>query len=457
MLFAPHNSRSFLARLFALLLAMTLGVASTTQTLAQNKIAFVRDAEIEKLLKDYARPLLSAAGIKSKVEIVLVNDSAFNAFVDGRRIFINTGAIMQAETPNEIIGVLAHEIGHLAGHHQEKLRQKLEAASTIATIAAIAGIGAAVAGTATGNDGAGSAGAGIAAGSAEFARRSVLAYQRGEEITADRSAITYLNATGQSARGMLKTFKRFQSSLALAGTKVDPYQISHPLPRERIANLERLAKESEFFGAADEPDLQKRHDQARAKIAAYMGSDKTVKRLFRDKPDSDGAKYGDAISTYLRGSPKVALKKIDALIAKDPSNGYLQEMRGEVLLKMNKPKEAVIAYRKALKLDPSRNSTIQSALGQALLLSGDVKGAIVQLKEATRNDPASGLAHEYLARAYAQSGRTAEADLTLAELHFNNGNFFEAKVFATRAVRGLPKGTPAWIRANDIIKSGGKS
>ena len=344
----------------------------------------------------------------------------------------------------------------MAGHHQEKLRQKLEAANTMATIAAIAGMGAAVAGAATGNNAAGKAGTGIAAGTAEVARRSVLAYQRGEEITADRSAITYLNATHQSARGMLKTFKRFQSALALAGTKVDPYQISHPLPRERIANLERLAKESEYFNTADAPELQRRHDQARAKIAAYMGSDKTVKRLFRDKPNSDGAKYGDAISTYLRGSPKVALKKLDDLIAKDPSNGYLQEMRGEVLLKTNKPKEAVTAYKKALKLDPSRSPTIQSALGQALLLSGDTAGAITQLSEATHTDPTNTLAFEFLARAYAQTGRLAEADLTLAELHFNNGKKFDAKVFATRAAKGLQKGTPAWIRANDIIRSGGK-
>ena len=451
---ATANSRF---RLAAVAIAFAVAATSTSGAAAQSKIAVVRDAEIEKLMQDYARPLLKAAGVKSQVEIVLVNDSAFNAFVDGRRIFINTGAIMQAETPNEIIGVFAHEIGHLAGGHQERLRQKLEAASTIATIAAIAGMGAAVAGAATGNGDAGKAGAGVAAGSSEIARRSVLAYQRNEEITADRSAITYLNATGQSARGMLKTFKRFQSALSLSGTKVDPYQISHPLPRERISNLENLAKKSEFFEKADPADLQVRHDKARAKIAAYMGSANTVKRIFRDQPQSEGAKYGDAINTFLRGSPKIALKKLDALIDKDPGNGYLQELRGEVLLKTNKPKEAAAAYKKALKLDPSRDATIQAGLGQALLLSGDVKGAIVQLKEAVRSDPQNQLAHENLARAYAQTGRTAEADLTMAELHFNAGNKFEAKVFATRAIKGLQKGTPAWIRANDIIKSGGKS
>src|SRR5690606_27052178 len=169
----------------------------------------VRDAEIEALVAEYARPILEAAGLsKSGIEIILVNDNSFNAFVTGRRIFINTGALLMAETPNEIIGVLAHEAGHIAGGHQQRLRDQLSRAQTMAVIAALLGAGAVAAGAATGTDGLAQSGAGIVSGGVEAARRSVLAYQRSEETTADRSAITYLERTGQSARGMLKTFER---------------------------------------------------------------------------------------------------------------------------------------------------------------------------------------------------------------------------------------------------------
>src|SRR5262245_43942427 len=76
---------------------------------AQARMPIVRDAEIEALVRDYARPIFKAAGIsKSGIDIVLVNDPSFNAFVAGRRMFINTGTLMQAETPNEVIGVIAH-------------------------------------------------------------------------------------------------------------------------------------------------------------------------------------------------------------------------------------------------------------------------------------------------------------------------------------------------------------
>ncbi len=432
-----------------------IAIALSQQALAQST-AIVRDAEIERLLQDYAKPILAAAGIKGVTEIVLINNNSFNAFVDGRRIFMNTGAIMLAATPNEIIGVIAHETGHLAGGHQEKLRQKLESANKLATIAAVAGIGAAIAGSASGNGDVGQAGVGIAMGSGEVARRSVLAYQRSEEITADRSAVTYLNKTGQSAKGVLTTFKRFQSSLALSGTRIDPYQISHPLPRERIANLETLANESPYFNQVDDPSLQARHDMARAKIAAYAGGLNAVRRVFKAGSKNIGARYGDALSTYLNGSQKDALKKFDALIKEQPSNGYFHEIRGEILLKSNKPEDAAKALRTALKLDPGKNSTIQVALGQALTLSGDAKGAVKELSDALRRDRSNGLGYEFLARAYNQLGQISEAELATAQMHFHNGNRNEAKIFAGRAQKGLKKGSPAWMRASDILKSNSK-
>ncbi len=195
-----------------------------------------------------ADPARLPACRKSGIDIILVNDRRFNAFVAGRRIFINTGALLKAETPNEIIGVLAHEAGHIAGGHQERLRDQLARAQTMAIVAGAARRRRGGRGCRhrTSSELA-QAGVGIAAGGGELARRGLLGYQRTEEITADRSAITYLEATGQSAKGMLKTFQRFQSALSLSGTQVDPYQISHPMPRERIANLETLATGQPLF------------------------------------------------------------------------------------------------------------------------------------------------------------------------------------------------------------------
>lgn len=450
-------SRAFAVRLFAAAaLTVPTIVQTTLPTAAQQRgVSVVRDAEIEAAVRDYARPVLEAAGLgRSGIEIVLVNDPSFNAFVAGRRIFINTGALLMAETPNEIIGVLAHEAGHIAGGHQQRLREQLGRAQTMAVIATVLGVGAAVAGSAAGAQGLSQSAAGLMTGGMEAARRSLLSYQRTEEITADRSAITYLERSGQSAQGMLKTFERLAGSMALAGVRVDPYQISHPMPRERIANLEELARKSQYFNRQDPPALQQRHDMIRAKIAAYTQGHAAATRLFRDNPRSAAALYADAIGTFLAGNSRAAVGKMDALVRAGPNNPYFHEMRGEILIKAGRPAEAAQSFATAMRLDPNRSGIIQIGYGQALMATGtqeNLRKAVVELQTGLSREKEYGTGYRYLAQAHAQLGDVAQAELATADGHFYSGNYRDAKIFAARAQQKLPNGSPGWLRAQDII------
>jgi predicted Zn-dependent protease len=449
---ASHMVRSS-ARVLAAGLCLAAALNGSAQ--AQQGIAVVRDAEIEALVRDYAAPIWRAAGLsRSGLSIVLVNDRHFNAFVDGRRIFINTGALVQAETPNEIIGVLAHETGHLAGGHQQQLREQLAHFQTMAVVASLLGAGAMVAGAATDNKGLAQSGIGITAGGSEFARRFLLAYQRSEETAADRSAVTFLNKTKQSAKGMLTTFARFQTALSLSGTQVDPYLISHPMPRDRIANLKTLAESSPYFDAVDPPALQLRHDLMRAKIAAYTPSGVPVSKLFAKDPTGLPAAYGDAIYTYLHGNLRSALAKTDALIKAMPKNPYFHELRGDILLKANKAKDAAAAYAKAVSLDPAKSGLLQVSYGQALVAVGDqasLEKAVSVLSTGLDRDKENVTGYRYLAQAYGQLGSIPEADLATAEGYFYAGGYKDAKIFAARAQVKLKRGSPGWVRAQDII------
>ncbi|GAA0590377.1 M48 family metalloprotease [Paenochrobactrum glaciei] len=444
-------------KLLAGALTFVIGATSTLPAYAQSRsVPIIRDAEIEALITDYTNPILNAAKLKKRnVQTILVNSSSFNAFVDGRRIFINSGAIVQSETPNELIGVIAHEAGHLAGGHQDRLREQLSRARTMAVIGALIGAGAGVAGAAAGNSSAAAAGGGIAMGSGEAAMRSLLSYQRTEEMTADRLAINYLNATGQSAKGMLTTFSRFANALSLNGTQIDQYRISHPLPRERISNLENLAKASPHYNKTDSAALQLRHDMARAKIAAYSGMG-SVQRIFRNNPRGLAARYGDAITTYLNGSARNALPKIDALIKEQPKNPYFYEIRGEILMKANDPAGAAKALQQATSLDPKKSSIMRMSYGRALMLTGtkaNMPAAIRELKAGIAREPEFPSGYGYLAQAYGQSGDIALADLATADMHYYSGNRQQAKIFALRAQQKLKKGSPDWLRAQDIINT----
>lgn len=447
------------ARALAAVLLSVLLIVIPTAGFAQsgNKVAIVRDAEIEKLVRDYARPIFKAAGLSDRnIEIVLVNDNSFNAFVAGRRMFINTGALMTAETPNEIIGVIAHEAGHIAGGHEQRMRDQLARAKTLAMAASLLGIGMAAAGAATKSQGMAGAGSTFAIGGSEIARRSLLAYQRGEETIADRSAVTYLNRTHQSAKGMLTTFNRFENALTLSGTQVDPYLVSHPMPRERIANLETLARESKYFNQKDPPELQLRHDLARAKIAAYTQGPAALARMFRNNLQGLPALYGSAISNYLYGSPRDALRKTESLISKKPSYPYFRELQGDILMKANKPTEAAKAYETALRLDPTKSGIIQVSLGQAELATGEksqVKSAVTNLAQGVEKEPEYIAGYRFLAQAYGQLGMIGEAELASAEGYYHSGVIREAKIFALRAQQKFKTGTPQWLRAQDIVNA----
>jgi len=277
--------RTKISKLTAVATAAALAMAPLPAFAQQEQGPKVlRDTESEQLLRDYTRPVLRAAGLeKQNIQVVIINDRAFNAFVaDGHRIFVNYGALMQSETPNQIIGVLAHETGHLAGGHLAKMHEQLARAQTQMIIAMLLGAGAMAVGARGGNSDNGLVNAGAAAVSApqEIIRRSLLSYQRQQEENADRAAVKFLNATGQSAKGMYETFRRFTNDSLFAAHGADPYVQSHPMPAERVAALEQMARTSPYWDKKDDPALQMRHDMMRAKISAFMERQDTVYRRY---------------------------------------------------------------------------------------------------------------------------------------------------------------------------------
>src|SRR5436189_1733063 len=219
------------ARLVALVTATALAAASAPAH-AQKGLPIVRDAEIEQLLKDYTQPILRVAGLSQQnVQVVIINDRSFNAFVaDGRRIFVNGGALLDAETPNQIIGVLAHETGHIAGGHLARLREQLAAASTQSILAMIIGVGAIVAGGRSGNSGLGQGGMAAIMGPEAAIQNSLFAYLRAQEDQADRAGVKFLTASGHSAKGMYETFKKLADQMLYQTRYMNPYMQSHPLP-----------------------------------------------------------------------------------------------------------------------------------------------------------------------------------------------------------------------------------
>lgn len=430
----------------ALITVLALSSAISRPASAQG-LPLIRDTEIENLLNDYARPIFKAAGLgESRVSVRIVRSDMFNAFVlDGRNVFVHTGALMQSETPNQIIGVIAHEAGHIAGGHLAALRARIARDQTRALLVRMLGLGVAIA---TG------AGEAVFAGD-ELIMRSILAERRSQEAAADQAGLRYLNATRQSGRGMLETFERFAQQEYISDTHKDPFVRSHPVATDRLARLRELVQSSPHYDKRDSPQLQLRHDMMRAKLAGYLERPQVVFNRYPRSDNSLPARYARAIARFMQGGQSAlpaAVAEVDALIRDVPDNPYFYELKGDFLTRSGKSREAIAPLRQALRLSKG-SALIRVQLASALLASNNPKvvGEAADLLRKAVVEDDNPRAYRSLADAYYRLGRQAEADASIAQAYFLEGNVKQAQNFAQRAQRALRKGSPAWLRMDDII------
>ncbi len=419
-------------------------------------VGLIRDSETEQLIRDYSTPILSAAGLSARnIAIHIIGSKSFNAFVvDGRNMFIHMGAITYSKTPNQIIGVIAHEAGHIAGGHLSKLRAHASRAQTLDLMLKILGGALLIAGAAGGSGDLGKAGQGVFSGSSYQTFRSINKYRQTEEYSADQAGFSYLTRTKQSAKGMLETFEFFASQAIGSLKYSDPYVLSHPLPRERINQLRQRAKRSPYFDKKDSPALQLRHDMVRAKLIAFTSQPAFVFNRYPTKDQSRPARYARAIASYRSGGLKSFLPQINALIAEQPKNPYLYELKGQFLLESGKYQKSIPPLKKAVALAPNA-ALIRLMLAQALSQSSKpalVDETIKHLRKALARETRSARGYRLLASAYARKRRIADAELASARAYFYEGKLKLAKSQAKRAQLKLKRGSPGWIRADDIIR-----
>jgi predicted Zn-dependent protease len=445
------------SRAVALLTAAAValgGMPARAQNGSNAGIPMIRDAEIEQLLRDYYAPIEKAAGLSGQnIKVVIINDKSFNAFVmDAHRIFVNAGALMEAETPNQMIGVFSHETGHIVGGHLAKMRQELANAQTAAIVAMLLGVGAIAAGARSNNADMGNIGSAVFMGPQAYIQNSLLAYQRAQEDQADRAGVRFLTMTGQSAKGMYDTFKRFADESLYAAHYANPYAQNHPMPKERMDALATLVK-TQFWDKKDSPELQFRHDMMRAKMYGFMDRPDAVLRRYPMSNTSLPARYARAISTYKYGDMREATALIDGLIASVPNNPYFHELKGQALLEGGHPAEAIAPLRRAVQLAPNQ-PLIQILLAQALVGTNDPKvadEAVSLLHTALIKEPESSDGYLQLAMAYGRKGDLPDADLASAQSAFARGDNKTARELAARAKERFPIGSPGWVKADDIV------
>ncbi|HVO17334.1 MAG TPA: M48 family metalloprotease [Alphaproteobacteria bacterium] len=412
------------------------------------QLSLIRDSEIENTIRFYVTPIFRYAGLDpDNVEIHLVNDRRLNAFVaNGQHIFINTGLLIASQNALQVIGVIAHETGHIHGGHLVRARDAIRNAQIQSLIALALGMGAAVAA----RDG-GAAVATLGLGS-KIVEGTYLKYSRTQEQSADQFALTALDAERMSARGLLEFFQILENQEFLVTDRQDPYMRTHPLTQDRIEFVRNHVESSPYKDAKLPAIYDEVHQRMRAKLIGFIEAPSRTFQVYPLTDHSIPARYARAIAYHKAASTDKALAEVDSLIAERPKDPYFHELKGQILFEVGRPAESVVSYEKAVQLLP-HDALIRTNLGQSLVAldtpQTDQK-AIANLNEASRRDPDYPPTWRLLGIAYGRRGDMGMASLSLAENALRIGDIKSARAQAARAERLLPKGSPGWNRVQDI-------
>jgi predicted Zn-dependent protease len=437
---------------FAPLLAALCGAG---QSAWAQDIDVVRDAEIERVLRSYEDPILVAAGIDlHTVKVYLINDPEINAFAtqspvpgEAESIFVNTGTFLQLKTPNQIIGILAHETGHIAGGHIVRDSSAIRKAA----IPMLLGIALGAAAMAMGG---GEAGMGIMALGQQAAQAQFFQFSRAQEGTADQMGQKFLRATHQSGRGMLEVFSKFADMEAeITYGHNSPLITDHPLSRERIDLLQQIVESSPYKDVKDNPLAVRELQLIQAKLAGFLDRVNTVLQRYPPSDASEEAHYARAIAYFRQPDMKNALAEANTLVKLDSRNPFFWEVLGQIYVEMSQPLNGILPYQKAVDLAPDE-PLLRLDLAAAQIAAGKpqfAKPALDNLKTVLRQENNNGFAWYEAAQAYSDAGNEPMANLSTAELNYANANFPAAAHFATLAQHKLAAGSPDWQRATDIL------
>ncbi|MEN3973918.1 M48 family metalloprotease [Emcibacter sp. SYSU 3D8] len=411
------------------------------------QISIIRDAEIERDIKIYATPIWHAAGLDPNVvRVHLVNNDSINAFVAaGQRIFVFTGMLKVAEDPLQVIGVLAHETGHITGGHLARFQDGLKGASTISILSLVLGAAAMAAG-------APAAGAAILGSGGEFATRSFLIYSRTQESAADQAGLSFLTASEQSGSGLISFFEYLGDQEALMTENKDPYVRSHPMTSERIERLRADAEKSPYWNTPARPEDIERLNRIKAKLIGFLEHPTIVFQTYPLGDTSPYARYARTIAYHRQALETQAMAELDALLADAPHDPYYLELKAQILFESGKIEESIEPYRAAVAAAPYE-PLIRVSLAQSLLAKEDkalADEAIEHLVAANRLENDNGFAWHQLALAYTIKDDVAMAALSAAERYTVSGEAPRAARQAKIAVDKLKPQSPEWFRAQDL-------
>tara|TARA_X000001036_G_scaffold175746_1_gene166325 strand:+ start:1355 stop:2758 length:1404 start_codon:yes stop_codon:yes gene_type:complete len=414
----------------------------------------IQDAEIELYIREWIEPIIKVAGLNpNAVNVYIVNDETINAFVaGGQNIFINTGLILKAKEVDALIGVLAHEIGHIAGGHLNRTINSMKKAQDTVTIATIITAGLMAASKAAGlNTPSGLAK--LATLGPSIAERNFYKHTRQNEKFADAAAIKYMTAVNRSCIPLAQLLKVLGKQELLHENRQDPYLRTHPISQERIYEIMEASENIEVNKIDNSSIDEIKYKRIVAKIIAFTNTPGKTLLLYPKTSSEIDARYARAIAYLRLPDLDKGIKEINHLINLDNSDPFFPEVLGQMLFENGQIFESIKQLQISANLLP-KNPIILLSLARSQVEYGKEKEnneAISNLKNILEVIPKNIAAWKLLSIAEARNNNIGQAQLASAEAYFLLGKYNLSIQFAEKARISFKKSSPSDIRALDII------
>lgn len=406
----------------------------------------IRDEELEQAIRDIAEPIFKVAGLAPKnVRIIIINDPQINAFVSGgQNIFIYTGLLKQSKAPEMIAGVLAHEVGHIAGGHLSKSREEIKGAMLKSTLGYLLGIAVAVSGSSP------EAGQAIAAGTGQVVNRQILKYSRTHEEEADQAALRFLKKIDVSPIGLESLLEKLNQDEKTSYGAIDQYLLTHPLSSQRIEKIRNYLKQGHDYKGYSQEEKAK-YERAIVKLSAFIDPYKTTLSKFSENNNDLNSLYARAIAYYKIPDRSKSIDTINKLLSLYPKDPYFNELKAQVFFENGKVDESIEYYRKSLQL---RNCALfKMQLATALIASEKdqyLKEAIDNFEQAVKIERDNSFLWRQLGIAYGRNNQLDLSYLALAEEAFLQKDTEQAKKYIQIAEKYIKPNSQAELRKRDL-------
>jgi predicted Zn-dependent protease len=406
---------------------------------ARSQLPLVQDAAVEEYVRRVGAKIVRTLGAQQfDYTFYVVQEPVLNAFaVPGGYVFVFSGLIAKVSNDDELAGVLAHEVGHVAGHHI--IRQQTEgqvwnyAALLGALLSAVNPV--------------------LGAGAIAAAETAQLKYSRQFEQEADYLGLGYASKAGYDPHALGAFFKQLLAEQRLNPAGVPPYMLSHPMTEDRVANVDTIIGAEKLKTPPGRPAMSPELAEVRAVSEAVAEPADVVighyKRLADEKPN-------DAERQFVLGRVYQTIGQLDAARAalersRDLGLGERADRPlGGVYVGLKQPAKAREALGRYLAKHPD-DAAAHLELGNALA-DGDEGGALTEWQRALRLNPDLDEAHRLAGLALGRKGDEAEGFYHLAVAARLRGELEQSLSHFQRTDDLLPRGSARELEVKKSIE-----